>query len=218
VSLITCPACVAALPEAALLDGVDRLHGKPGRFCVRVCSRCGSGRTVPLLRSDELEPLYAQGYTTHGLPRNRGLRLIATLLYRLRYSWSLRWGMLRVLRHEPPGRLLDVGSGRGDLGVVLGGRGWRVTGLDPSEKSCAEARSRGVPSECGTLTSCGDQLRTSYYDVIVFQHSLEHVVEPSEDLIVAVRTSRGADSNSCSAAAASSTLCSLLRAARMDCR
>ena len=71
----------------------------------------------------------------------------------LRYRRALKAPPLGALRAERPGRLLDVGSGRGDLGVVLREHGWDVTGLEPSEDACEEARERGVHSVRGTLTT-----------------------------------------------------------------
>jgi SAM-dependent methyltransferase len=133
---------------------------------------------------DQLVGFYPDAYNAHTLPAERFLRALATLLFRWRYWRGLRRAPLRALTGIPPGRLLDVGGGRGDLGIVLKRRGWRVTSLDPSERACAKARSRGVDSACGTLTRPPDELGTAY-DAIVFQHSLEHVVRPAADLAAA---------------------------------
>jgi SAM-dependent methyltransferase len=187
VSRVPCPGCGNALAQVPLLEGVDRMSETPARAEVCVCGRCGSGRTLPLVPTRELGRLYPRLYASHGLPRRRPLRIAATVLFRARYGWALRGGTLGSLRREPAGRLLDVGSGRGDLGVVLGGRGWQVTGLEPTPEAAAEARSRGVPTEEGTLTDAGGTLADESYDVVVFQHSLEHVVEPADDLAVARR-------------------------------
>jgi SAM-dependent methyltransferase len=106
-------------------------------------------------------------------------------------TWLYRWYYRRVLRHAPfvvlqrlsPGRLLDVGAGRGDLGVVLAKEGWNVTGLEPSPEACEQGRRRGVRMVQGTLDSADrDELGTGY-DIVVFQHALEHVAEPRDDLL-----------------------------------
>ena len=178
-----CPACAEPLPDGTSLRGRDRVHGLPGTFEVRVCATCRSGRTLPLVSPEEIESLYPTAYNAYRLPANPLLRVAATGLYRWRYWRSLRGGLLHLLRDLPPGRLLDVGSGRGDLGVILTSRGWDVTGLEPSETACAEALARGVSSICGTLTTIAERL-PGEYDVVVFQHSLEHVAEPADDLAV----------------------------------
>ena len=175
-----CPACGALLPRESSLSGPDRLFGTPGTFEVYVCPKCGTGRTMPAVSTEDLAGLYPASYDAHRLPDNPALRALATLLFRLRYRRALKAPPLGALR-EGPGRLLDVGSGRGDLGVVLREHGWDVTGLEPSEDACEEARQRGVPSVRGTLTTTAGELLGGY-DAVVFQHSLEHVAEPAADL------------------------------------
>jgi SAM-dependent methyltransferase len=177
----SCPACGGPLDAEPMLRGVDRLHGTPGEFDVRVCRACGSGRTFPVVRADELGWFYPESYKAYSFPRTAFARLLATALYRWQYHRALGRAPLSILRRQSPGRLLDVGAGRGDLGVILSGRGWQVTGLEPSPEACEEGRRRGVEMVPGTLTSAGEALETGY-DVVVFQHALEHVVAPSDDL------------------------------------
>ena len=174
-----------------MLRGPDRLFGTPGTFEVYVCADCGTGRTMPPVATEDLGRLYPATYDAYRLPDNPALRALATLLFRVRYRRARKAPPLGALRAAQPGRLLDVGSGRGDLGVVLRDQGWDVTGLEPSEDACEEARQRGVPSLCGTLTtSPGDELSDGY-GAVVFQHSLEHVSEPADDLAAARGLLRG---------------------------
>jgi SAM-dependent methyltransferase len=179
---VACPACGALLPDEPQLRGFDRLHGTAGAFEVRVCPTCGTGRTFPLVPAGELARLYPESYNAYTLPRSPVLRALATGLFRWRYRRALGRPPLGTLRTLRPGRLLDVGAGRGDLGVVLAAQGWHVTGLEPSAEACEEGRSRGVRMVEGTLGGVGPQELEGPYDVVVFQHALEHVVEPREDL------------------------------------
>ena len=113
------------------------------------------------------------------------LRAAATGLFRWRYRrGAAAPAARRALTRRAPGRLLDVGSGRGDLGVSLAPRGWDVTGLEPSPDACEEARSRGVRTVEGTLSTARGEIGDGY-DAVVFQHSLEHVAEPLDDLCAA---------------------------------
>jgi SAM-dependent methyltransferase len=146
-----------------------------------VCADCGSGRTLPEVATEDLAALYPPGYNAYRLPTQPLLRAAATALFRWRYRRAVRRPPLGALASRPPGRLLDVGSGRGDLGVTLARRGWRVTGLEPSPDACAEARRRGVVTIQGTLAAAAEPLPEEL-DAIAFQHSLEHVAEPLEDL------------------------------------
>jgi SAM-dependent methyltransferase len=177
---VLCPACGARIDEPPPLHGIDRLHGIPGEFDVAVCRECGSGRTLPIVPADELGSLYPDDYNAYALPASPFLRTLATMLFRARYGLALRVGALRALRSVRRGRLLDVGSGRGDLALVLRDAGWDVTGLEPSGEACEEAEARGVRAVQGTLTD-GTEVGGPY-DAVVFNHSLEHVVEPLEDL------------------------------------
>ena len=159
-------------------------------FEVYVCAECGTGRTRPEVSTEGLAAFYPGTYDVHRLPDNTALRALATLLFRARYRRARKGPPLGALRAVRPGRLLDVGSGRGDLGVVLREQGWDVTGLEPSEDACDVARQRGVHSVCGTLTTAAEEF-SDEYDAVVFQHSLEHVAEPATDLAVARGLLRG---------------------------
>jgi SAM-dependent methyltransferase len=180
-----CPACGGPLEPKPAIRSVDRLHGVPGEFEVRVCLVCGSGRTFPQAGPDELGRFYPEAYDAYSLPAGGVAHLLAVALYRWHYHWLLRRRPFSAL--EKPGRLLDVGAGRGDLGVVLASRGWDVTGLEPSAKACEEGRRRGLTMVQGTL---GNTELGGGYDAVVFQHALEHVAEPRDDLARAVELLR----------------------------
>lgn len=146
-----------------------------------MCPECGSGRTLPIVDEDSLAAFYPEGYTAHVRPPTPLYGFLSTWLARWRYGRALQRPPLSALRARPAGRLLDVGSGRGDLGVELSRRGWRVTGVEPSERASAEARSRGRAVERGTISEVAERLDPGF-DAVVFQHSLEHVTEPLDDL------------------------------------
>ena len=157
--------------------------GLQGSSKVLLCAGCGSGRTQPEVAAERLGDLYPEAYNAYAMPSNSLARLLATCLFEARYWLALRSDPFRRLGDlTPPGRLLDVGSGRGDLGVVLGRRGWDVVGLEPSEQACQVARRRGVKTQA---FGHSPTRRTSRYqggfDAVVFNHSLEHVIEPIED-------------------------------------
>ena len=103
-------------------------------------------------------------------------RLISRAIRWLQGRIALRTDPLSALRDRRPGRGLDVGCGRGDLAALLIGRGWTMTGVEPSPAACAAAAGRGVDARCGTLTTV--PLEAGAYDAVVFQHSLEHIIDP----------------------------------------
>jgi SAM-dependent methyltransferase len=75
---------------------------------------------------------------------------------------------------------VDIGCGRGDLAASLIGHGWRMTGVEPSPEAAENARARGVDVRVGTLADV--ELEPGGYDAALFQHSLEHTVDPVDDL------------------------------------
>lgn len=76
-------------------------------------------------------------------------------------------------------KMLDVGCSSGDLMAHAARLGWRPTGCEASEASCAVARSRGF--ECYT----GDwqaNLPINEYDLVTLSHVLEHLPSPGATL------------------------------------
>jgi SAM-dependent methyltransferase len=175
-----CACCGRALPAPRLFSP-DRLHGVPGRWQVAVCPSCGAGRTLLYAGEDELGRFYPADYLPYAeAPQPRAAALAARALGKLRARRALRTPPLDSVRLLRPGRALDVGCGRGDVGALLIGVGWRVTGVEPSESACAAARSRGIDARPGTLSTVG--VERAAYDLVVFIHSLEHTVDPVADL------------------------------------
>ncbi len=144
------------------------------------CVRCGTGVTRPAAGPEDLASFYPSGYGPYELPANPLARAASRLIRGLQARLALKGMPLGPLRALPPGRALDVGCGRGDLASVLVDRGWRVTGVEPSPDACAVAASRGVDARQGTLADV--PLEPGAYTGAVFQHSLEHVIDPVSDL------------------------------------
>jgi SAM-dependent methyltransferase len=177
-----CLACGASLAGARSLETPDRKEIAAGRFRILVCPSCGGGNTEPRVAADELAPYYAsEEYGPHVSGGVMGPLFGFAMSTRLRTS-----RLFRSLRRSEPGKLLDVGCGRGDLGAALIKRGWAVSGLDASPRACEEAAARGVDAKLGTLE--GADLPADHYDALVFHHALEHVVDPVASLQAARRT------------------------------
>jgi SAM-dependent methyltransferase len=157
----------------------DRLHGTPGSFGVAVCGVCGLGVTLPPVSRGELAAFYPSGYSAYELPTG-AVRLASSAIQRLQHWQALHTAPLDRLAAIRPGRLLDVGCGRGDLGSWMIDRGWSVTGVEPSPGACETARRRGLDARLGVLADA--QLEDGVYDAVVFRQSLEHVLEPAADV------------------------------------
>jgi SAM-dependent methyltransferase len=177
---LACPACGKRSVAAEQIVGRDNMHGLPGSFAVAICADCGSGATLPFLAGSELGQFYPDGYYAYVLPERWPARTLALALVRRRGDKALRSSPLNALAPMPPGRILDVGCGRGDIGSAFVARGWTVSGIEPSEGACMAARERNVDAFAGTLEEA--PFPPQHFDAILFQHSLEHVAVPREDV------------------------------------
>ena len=174
-----CSVCRAELP-APSLRGPDRLLGTPGEFTVAVCGECGAGNTRPALAPERLAAYYPPGYVAYGAPPSGVARLASNAIRRWQGFVALRSEPLAVLRRREPGRVVDVGCGRGDLAAAVARAGWQAAGVELSEEACALARAQGVDARAGTLADAG--LERGAYDAAIFIQSLEHVPDPVGDL------------------------------------
>jgi SAM-dependent methyltransferase len=97
-----------------------------------------------------------------------------------RLNLSIEW--LQRLR-PLPGNLLDVGSAIGDFVLAAQQIGWHASGIEVSERQVEVANSRGA-----NVVLCPDFLTfisDTKFDVITFNHVLEHVPSPAAYLLKA---------------------------------
>jgi SAM-dependent methyltransferase len=151
------------------------MHGIPGRYEVRECLVCGSGTTLPPAGPEEIADYYPREYAPYALPRGP----LATAMRTVQRARDRRFPFAG-LRQRPPGTLLDVGCGRGDLAAGWTTTGWHAVGVEPSSEAAEVARLRGIEVKLGTLHTV--TLEPESADVAVFRHSLEHVPDPRGDL------------------------------------
>jgi SAM-dependent methyltransferase len=172
--------CAGALPAVTTLRAPDRNFGVAGEFELTVCPRCGTGVTLPEAGPDELGAYYPSRYQAYLATQGRLVGLVSRAIRGWQAFRALRTPPLSLLRERPPGRAIDVGCGRGDLGATLIDHGWSVTGVEPSRAACEYASTRGIDARCGGVSDAG--LEPETYDAAVFQHSLEHLTDPVGDL------------------------------------
>jgi SAM-dependent methyltransferase len=173
---------------APTITGTDRLFGQPGEFDVSICARCGAGVTLPLLDDAQLAAFYPEDYDAYTVASGRAMSLLLRLYHAWRDRLTLHTPPLSLLRSSRPGRLLDVGCGKGEPSALLIRFGWQVFGIDPSPRACELAGLRGIEARVGSLHDI--ELDSESFDGILFHHSLEHVSDPVDDLQRAARLLR----------------------------
>jgi SAM-dependent methyltransferase len=101
--------------------------------------------------------------------------------------WRAR--RLEALNGGQPGRVLDVGCGRGLLLEQLRRRGWEVQGTELSAQSAAYPRDvLGIPVHIGDLADL--HFPSDHFDAVVMWHVLEHVPDPAVVLAEVTRILR----------------------------
>lgn len=174
------PAARAEIPSCDACCGSLRPVTDGPRGTLR-CESCGHERLAVFPAPEQNFNAYQEEY----YQADSGRRFLGPVERSLRLFLNLR--VRSILAHAPgPGRLLDVGCGRGDLLEAFQARGWSCVGTQISETAAEAARrSRGVDVACGELPQLG--LEEASYDVITFFHVLEHLYDPLAYLLEARR-------------------------------
>ncbi len=142
-------------------------------FSVGHCKRCHLNVTIPVLTDAQMGKYYPPGYYGSG---KRFMGAIETLLDRLH-----NYRAHQIEQHQRPGKVLDVGCGRGLLLNKLKQRGWDPVGTELSEDAATYARDHlGLPVITEPLEEIG--LPSNEFDLVILWHVLEHVQSPADTI------------------------------------
>jgi 2-polyprenyl-3-methyl-5-hydroxy-6-metoxy-1,4-benzoquinol methylase len=170
--------------DTALEVATERMNNTREAFSYTTCRACGSSCLADPMPN--LQDYYAAGYYSGsdlrpGL-RFRAINLALGLLVRWRLlspALAARWPQTAVyaflVKYRVPrsARILDVGSGVGRLVYRLVDMGYRnASGVDPFVTE-TRIHDNGAQVRKATIESVSER-----YDVIFFNHSLEHTLAP----------------------------------------
>ena len=164
-----CPACGGPLVAWRTVAGSD--PALPGDYDLARCRSCGTAVT--------LAPAPAEAHETgaYGGGRPRGSQAVAPLL---RAFDRRRLTQLRRAGARTPGRLLDIGAGRGRFVAQARSAGWYAHGIEPSRRGIEAARAIGIELVAAGI---GDaDVPAGSLDAATLWHVLEHVDDPGAAL------------------------------------
>lgn len=85
-----------------------------------------------------------------------------------------------ILRFKKTGKALEIGSSTGVFLSLLKERGWEVLGIEPSVGAVDTAQRKGIPTLNTTFEK--SELKSGTFDLVVFNHVLEHMNNPIDIL------------------------------------
>jgi SAM-dependent methyltransferase len=142
-------------------------------FEIRRCGRCGLAFTWPSPEPAAMGRYYPDAY--YGGAGEKRFTGPVEAAQRLLYGPRAR--RVERLAGGRPGRVLDVGCGRGFLLDAFRRRGWSAEGTELSEASSRHAREvLGLRVHLGTVQELG--LPAGSFDAVTIWHVLEHVTDP----------------------------------------
>lgn len=172
-----CPLGCQVSSELVLASG-DRLHALPGRFQVVRCQECGLMRTSPRPTAASIARYYPAEYGPH-----KDVQAAPPPPSRSR---PRRW-LARLLDHRAnaippvaPGRVLEVGCGRGEFLDRMRSTGWTVTAQEVSTQTAEALEKRSLEVHVGSISSL--PLSWAPFDLIAGFMVLEHLHDPIGDL------------------------------------
>ena len=74
------------------------------------------------------------------------------------------------------GQVFEIGASVGNLLEIFREHGWEVSGIEPSNKSREVALGKGINLLPGTWEKA--KIKPNFYDIILINHTLEHVADP----------------------------------------
>ena len=176
----------------------DHLRGIPGVWDLLECESCALLWLDPMPLEDEVGLLY-EGYypaSTGSAQSDRipicrpdprsGWRAVIRKVWPTpgRRRKADRAGLFET-GDWPPGRVLEVGCGRGQNLVRLRDAGWEVVGQEIDANGAAIAAARGIEVHAESIENV--DLAPSSFDLLIVNHVIEHMRDPMRDMRAASR-------------------------------
>ena len=164
---VTCPICNRLIIDVLIKD----VNEFDNTYDVFYCRECNTGVTIPVPSLNTSSSLYSlESYRSAS-----GKRFIGPVEAGVYLARQLR--RRRIQKYKKPGRILDIGCGRGVFLNVMKKTGWNVAGTEHDWITADAIANRydihiaaGNPGEWG--------FPTGSFDVVTMYHVLEHMSDP----------------------------------------
>lgn len=156
------------------LHSNDYRLGSATLYSLVMCNLCGLVSLHPLCQPEDLASVYPDWLWKNEVEHQR-------------HNQDRLHQTIRLIQqcHPKTGLLLDVGCGVGNFVSIAGSKGWQARGIEVSTSQVTYAKARGLNVEL-----CEDFLTYTpqdSFDVITFNHVLEHVPSPRAYLTHALK-------------------------------
>ncbi len=184
-ALNTCPICGGnELVPALVVEDRTVSHES---FRLTDCGSCGFRFTNPRPPQSDIGRYYqSANYISH---TNTSTSL-QDRVYQLARKWALGSKHRLIRRHQPNGRVLDVGCGTGEFLAYLKSRGYLVHGVEPNTNARQQAIANHALDVVPNLELVAQKER---FKVVTLWHVLEHLPDPRATLknLFALLSDRG---------------------------
>lgn len=162
-----------------LFSAHDLFYGMPGDYNVVKCRSCGLIRTNPRPSPESMGLYYPDNYgpylgtmVNQDLQKKRfGIKHFFKPFVNKIFNFNST-----VLPKLRPGLMLEIGCASGSFLNYMAGMGWRVQGIEFSEKAAKVAENLGYKVHAGSLENAPKP--KELFDLIVGWMVLEHLHDP----------------------------------------
>ena len=163
-----CPFCSSGIPKN-YFQAQDHVTGD--LFSILMCVDCGGGLTDPGPAPHEMAKYYPLSYYGDSGKKFYPLLEAITKASRRRLRESLSFV-------ASPGRLLEIGCGRGDLLEEFAQRGWEAHGTEYSAAPVLARQLSGNVHIHNVQNLASASFDENSFDLVIVRHVLEHLYDP----------------------------------------
>lgn len=150
------------------------------------CDKCQYGILHPRPSSEEIASFYKledESYYTHEIVNNNVEtkynlihKLLLNIAWRFDNGQNISGELISNLVNKK-GVVCDIGCGSGNLLLQCQKFGHSTIGIEPDSMARAAATSKGLLVKEGTVENLPIDIKNESFDVVIMNHSLEHVLD-----------------------------------------